>query len=1522
MAGLDGCGKLDISEMSYDNIVVIGNKVWVKAEVEEKIWIYDNAPCAVIKLGEACYARVCDDLDPIPRGLFAAANFLQLFMDCPGNAAGGGGGGDPPPCEGCSEDPASDCYTPGGCPPEEPLPPEEEQQPQAGASLGNGNSRKARSVDSSLDKQEIEPAKNNVDIRAINALGWKGMAVIPSAGIIPMKSNTTTYGPYASSNFGNSCGGTQVEVNTDLAPWVFGSSGAMNAAGQTLVESSAIGLNKAETGAITIPGLPVDQFTKLGSVLGSGGATLSSMNFSYGASGISTNYEFRTYTPKFGGLSRHLIDRIKDISRNRTEALRFFRNQEIMINKAGRQRAIFNQKLANRDGIPNRGPNDRPSLQRLFIGTLYDWQGDGQRTVLGTDKLLDSSSEMVHGFDTKAYASWDLFYGPISKYGDGGLPRFAAYETGCHLASSDLPIPPYAKDEYPTDPNNDPFTNGLDQNNVDINRDFLDPLTNNFEDGDHHHDGEGRGHVIDIVGRGDSVPNNGMITNFYHLDDENRYDDDYRFFGMRGPLVLHSWGYDTQGKPIPNEADIDGDTKEGKFTNEHLKDSFLKDWLAKPATWPVAPIDFRFDRKRGVWVTPPGYKVVVAILEEKLEAYGTATASLINKDTSNGLEFGSTLYDKDGEEVKATDEEDTEAKIKIVDRIGKTYGSGTKVYAYYDTYRCEYIILEAKTKNSIRFRLIDICENTPVEPDYGDVWTKYAGYGDKFPNNHILGIRINCEGDPIDNKGNFINHNDIADQAKRKDIFINLYDTCGTFGGANAYYDANGGEVAFRRWKDEAATGFALLCDPPAGDGTCDLGEPNEQCSTVNPDYDSYDIVFLDGYARFVECELTQKLYMTEDEAWELYPEDDFKTTFPSANATATILQFYGDPGNGIEPKFYKTNGGGLEQTDFRVFDPFEGYPPGRNPFAKLTAGDKVLAVFDENRKKYIIYNALKDDEKVIKFALIDNKDIGDRISRAVLVDIEGYPIDEFGIRLNEDNFVNNFITVFDSFAIHGYTEPVPKYHNWGTTGFGPALGSDDFNEHMNGIILNGGDQTPPSLPGGDSTSVWTGGPFIGFAIRRKMPSNVTDELAQYVYDHEIFFLESFAQMVEGKIASQYATVGTQYYLGTRRVNPDGTGGFINGRIPITRDPIEVDARANLRVRFPLDQHYAGKYIAGDFWDQYQDGKAYQCTDGCKFIAQLDHVNSKVNDGGIEKLYYTIIEVENVANRVKTVLTKKERSDELNAGEVKEKSEPSEGIISQYMDGWIWDKTPGISKSKYEKITIFNRQDWSGKALIIQWKDTGDLHIHSNLTGYDAGTVYYQVSHAGTIAEVGEATVPLSIAGTFGFPNGVMNPNDKRIGKFDSPLFYQGLDPLSPSAELQEADQPTIDVSNPWMTYEGAGIISLWNERASDKIENAQYRVVYAREAPIIITGIAYEDFQPFKADNIVVDIDSTVYSSCPGYNKKPVTDLVIKAKNPMGFGALQGDLVTLQRVNINTITDNANYYYIIIGTGKLVGAN
>ena len=896
-------------------------------------------------------------------------------------------------------------------------------------------------------------------------------------------------------------------------------------------------------------------------------------------------------------------------------------------------------------------------------------------------------------------------------------------------------------------------------------------------------------------------------------------------------------------------------------------------------------------------MTPPGYKVVVAILDEKLEKYGTAQASLINKDTENNLEFGDTLYDKEGNKVKATEEKETEAKIKVADRLGLSYPSGTKMYCYYDTFKCEYIIFEALVSPSIRFRLIDLCENIPVEPDYGDVWTKHAGYGDKFPNNHILGIRITCEGDPVNNKGEPINNEDIADPEKHKDIFINLFDTCGQFGSANAYYDVDGGQEAFIKWKLEAATGFGLLCDP-SSENTCVLGEQETQCSSLDPDYDSYDIVFLDGYARFIECELTQKLYMSEEEAAQQFPNDEYKKMDPEGNAAATIQHYYGDAGNGVSPKFYKKeidliNGDRLVEIEFRVFDPFFGENEEKNPFRHLKENDKVLCVFNENLKKYIIYNSLLDKvNEVVKFALVEDKNPTQLQTTAILVDEAGRPVKKDGkTRIdNQNDFNNNTIIVKDPHM----APPGPGE----LTCFGPALGSANLNEHINGIELTDGYQNNYKMIG----------PFIGYALKHQTsvdPQAGSGVEADTIY--EIITLEHFAKYVTGKVGTVTNSFNG-YYLG-------GRAGHRQGVIPVGRGHGNLPNNLNVIIRQNL-QDFIGRhtFMIGDKVDNPANAdNVINDIDGCGFIASLDNEVSTTTN-----LVYDIIECETSALTCSYHIKNQEYGNLLNKGD-DVKFDDTAYIEGQFLHGFMWD--PVRSKNHYDKTVLENcgvdRNDHKTAEIIVGCRGMGQLTGITN-----GGNLIYTIVTKTEIANVAQRYLSVSDPGLFGCPD-FSDEDARKIGNSDD--FWDGLEPTA----IQENDKPKITMSDDqqWMTYDQAIITASWDEYGSrldgfdGAIESCKYKIVYAQEAPVIMTCIAASKFTP---KNLKVNL-SNAMPSCQGVDREPVSSILQgNVFNPMGHGAEIGDFVTIQRVFVGSDMSvieaghpKCNYKYIVIGTGK-----
>jgi hypothetical protein len=585
MAGIN-CGKLDLTKVSNDEIITINDATWIKADVDEKIYIVNGTPNVVIKFSDMCAATVCDDQIHLRQALAG-------YFDAKKNR---------------SQSPANN----GGSP---------DKTSSLSSNISNNST-------------EINQSQSSVDANSVDLFSFTPAAVKPAGAIVPMKSNIQTYGPYSSINFGSSSGGTQVEVNTDLAPWVFGSIQTMNSVGQSLVDSMSIGLIKAETGSVTLLGLPTALLAYLGTAL-TGGPTLSSINCTFGSNGITTSYEFKTYTPKFGGLNRHMIDKMKNIAKNRTEQLRFLRTNQITQNKISRK--LRNVRSPVR---PTKSP--KGTLNRVLVGEIYNWERTteySQCTIVGIDKLRNSVDEMSYNYEKKAYMSLDGLFGPLSIKGDGGLPRYASFSPEGHKSSPIAPQPPFSA-------NGDCSASPVEheQYNTEITQKYLNPLTNKFESDEHHHTGPGDGHVIDMVGRESQIPEKGLITNFYSPDDPDRYSEDYRFLGVRGPIVLHSWGYDLDGKPIPNESDTEDDTKQGIFKKEELKNTFLNDWLKKPATWPAAPIDLRFDRERGLWVSPQSYRIIVAKIVQKVPAFGYGKGVIISQDKKQ-------LFDNDGNPV-------------------------------------------------------------------------------------------------------------------------------------------------------------------------------------------------------------------------------------------------------------------------------------------------------------------------------------------------------------------------------------------------------------------------------------------------------------------------------------------------------------------------------------------------------------------------------------------------------------------------------------------------------------------------------------------------------------------------------------------------------------------------------------------------------------------------------------------------------------------------------------------------------
>jgi len=159
-------------------------------------------------------------------------------------------------------------------------------------------------------------------------------------------------------------------------------------------------------------------------------------------------------------------------------------------------------------------------------------------------------------------------------------------------------------------------------------------------------------------------------------DEAHDFFDNYRFMALRGPLVVHGWGYDLHGKPIPNKS---GDAP-NSFTTSYtsLKDEFATNWLEDATTWPVAPVDLRFDRKRGVWTVPSAFRLYQVEVSGELLAGQSAPATVIR--------YKDDILNADGSKV-------SNPQVMLSNWTSANISSGTKAMAYYDTAECAYWVV-------------------------------------------------------------------------------------------------------------------------------------------------------------------------------------------------------------------------------------------------------------------------------------------------------------------------------------------------------------------------------------------------------------------------------------------------------------------------------------------------------------------------------------------------------------------------------------------------------------------------------------------------------------------------------------------------------------------------------------------------------------------------------------------------------------------------------------------------------------
>lgn len=417
---------------------------------------------------------------------------------------------------------------------------------------------------------------------------------------IPMKNNQLVYGPWRGGAYGaRNGGGVDIQVREDLNPWQYGSYGNMDYAGQNYASHGIPWRTRYESGHVTIAESPAESLGEKNV----GEALLASVVVKFDKSGSTTTYNYETYKPKFGNaaenfntfIKKNIADRRDNYNILKENYHEIIRNHNNAMRVAGQIRErLFRQQIENNAGA---NAHSQSQIMNLSYPDPFQGQDFDCKTEVGLTKAYDSSIfQDQDNYAKYAAVGLDMFFAPVS--------TAATFAMG-YMSPKNLPDEPGNNSSPLSMP---PFEGGMTpKKNLAIDNFRLNPFSTRANINSYF---SGRGSSF---GFQTDYCTYGAISQVLDLDNAKQDFNNVRAGALRGPLMLTSWGYDLDGKPVPGDG----------------SDSFTTGWMSNPKSWPTGPIDLRWDERRGVWTIPAGEKIVAAQLIQPLSAGGSAKAILI-----------------------------------------------------------------------------------------------------------------------------------------------------------------------------------------------------------------------------------------------------------------------------------------------------------------------------------------------------------------------------------------------------------------------------------------------------------------------------------------------------------------------------------------------------------------------------------------------------------------------------------------------------------------------------------------------------------------------------------------------------------------------------------------------------------------------------------------------------------------------------------------------------------------------------
>lgn len=459
-------------------------------------------------------------------------------------------------------------------------------------------------------------------------------AIYPDAVALAIKSNQYVYGPWGQFS---ADGRLEFEQDEGLVPWEYGSYDQMNLAANAKLNTIAKGNQVLERGSWTEAGLPK---ASLGDILIAGGPVLTSVSCRVDPGGVTTSYTMETFVNRAGAFIVENQLRLQRIGKIYQQLRRTIR-QSILASVA--PQTTYNA-----------------AYKGFLYGTTYSLQDRSPHAVLTTSLVAGT------GFNYIPHATAETYQESLRNIGvneDGSYSDnvasvgyeaiFRGFTYDLNNEAMSLYLPP---------------DSGYDTSKLIASSGMLN--LNPMQEG------------CDLSWILSGSEYNGMRTSLGATDWGTA-----RGVALRGPMLIQGWGYDFQGAPIPNAGnplmiDVSEDEFE-EFPNPYNKlevqtNAFFDGYLNHSLDWPTGPLDVRWDKFRGVWMSP-GMVICGQISGYDESQGGTPPGPNFTGNTPNVILYVNGV--KSNESVYA------------VNHLDQVYPTGTKVICGYDPFSNRLVII-------------------------------------------------------------------------------------------------------------------------------------------------------------------------------------------------------------------------------------------------------------------------------------------------------------------------------------------------------------------------------------------------------------------------------------------------------------------------------------------------------------------------------------------------------------------------------------------------------------------------------------------------------------------------------------------------------------------------------------------------------------------------------------------------------------------------------------------------------------